>query len=176
MMILLLHNMLWLQNYCADWTTLGMRLLCKPSIVYLLFGMRLLCKPSIVLISCIFSFGLVVKNNFVLLILLLYVVFILCIIQQGVEGVKSYGIEKLIQIAAAQLSDQLPESREAARTLLLELQNVYEKSNGPAPSTVSEQQEIGSWEHFCHSKLSPLSAQAVLRVTNVGREGLVLGS
>lgn len=94
----------------------------------------------------------------------------------GVEGVKAYGIDKLIQIAAAQLSDQLPESREAARTLLLELQNVYEKSHEHAPNTVSEQQEMGSWEHFCQSKLSPLSAQAVLRVTNIAREGLVLGS
>ncbi|RVW46550.1 hypothetical protein CK203_067259 [Vitis vinifera] len=94
----------------------------------------------------------------------------------GVEGVKAYGIDKLIQIAAAQLSDQLPESREAARTLLLELQNVYEKSHEHAPNTVSEQQEMGSWEHFCQSKLSPLSAQAVLRVTNIAREDLVLGS
>lgn len=90
---------------------------------------------------------------------------------------KAYGIDKLIQIAAAQLSDQLPESREAARTLLLELQNIYEKSHKPAsPATVSEEQEMDSWEHFCHSKLSPLSAQAVLRVTNIAREGLVLGS
>ncbi|KAA8548084.1 hypothetical protein F0562_004655 [Nyssa sinensis] len=96
--------------------------------------------------------------------------------QLGVEGIKAYGIDKLIQIAASQLSDQLPESREAARTLLLELQTVYEKSHVPAPSNVSEDTEMCSWEHFCHSKLSPLSAQAVLRVTNIAREGLVLGS
>uniref|UniRef100_A0A5B7C6J5 TOG domain-containing protein n=1 Tax=Davidia involucrata TaxID=16924 RepID=A0A5B7C6J5_DAVIN len=83
----------------------------------------------------------------------------------GVEGIK-----------ASQLSDQLPESREAARSLLLELQNVYEKSHVLVPTTVSEDTEMDSWEHFCHSKLSPLSAQAVLRVTNIGREGLVLGS
>uniref|UniRef100_A0A5B7A530 TOG domain-containing protein n=1 Tax=Davidia involucrata TaxID=16924 RepID=A0A5B7A530_DAVIN len=94
----------------------------------------------------------------------------------GVEGIKGYGIDKLIQIAASQLSDQLPESREAARTLLLELQTVYEKSHVPAPTTVSEDPEMGSWEHFCQSKLSPLSAQAVLRVTNIAREGIVLGS
>lgn len=95
--------------------------------------------------------------------------------QLGLEGIKSYGIDKLIQDAASQLSDQLPESREAARSLLLELQTVYEKSH-LVLSTVSEQPEIGSWEHFCHSKLSPLSAQAVLRVTNIAREGIVLGS
>lgn len=87
----------------------------------------------------------------------------------GVDGIKAYGIDKLIQIAATQLSDQLPESREAARTLLLELQTVYEKSHAEEP-------EKSSWEHFCQSNLSPLSAQAVLRVTNIAREGLVLGS
>lgn len=93
----------------------------------------------------------------------------------------------MIQVAAAQLSDQLPESREAARALLIELQNVYEKfqdlmpatvSEQPEtvseqPETVSEQPEPGSWESFCQSQLSPLSAQAVLRVTSIAREGLV---
>ncbi|XP_012460091.1 uncharacterized protein LOC105780354 [Gossypium raimondii] len=94
----------------------------------------------------------------------------------GVEGIKEYGIDKLIQVAASQLSDQLPESREAARTLLLKLQTVYEKSHGLS-TVVSENPEMGSWENFCLSKLSPLSAQAVLRVTtNIAREGLVIGS
>ncbi|KAK9011673.1 hypothetical protein V6N11_044518 [Hibiscus sabdariffa] len=94
----------------------------------------------------------------------------------GVEGIKEYGIDKLIQVAAPQLSDQLPESREAARSLLLELQNVYEKSQDLS-TTVDEHPEMGSWENFCLSKLSPLSAQAVLRVTtNAAREGLVNGS
>lgn len=105
---------------------------------------------------------------------------------QGVEGIKAYGIENLIRIAASQLSDQLPESREAARSLLLELQNIYEKAfnvipppvvnEDPETITVSEDPETISWEHFCQSKLSPLSAQAVLRVTNLTREGIVLGS
>ncbi|XP_019168326.1 PREDICTED: uncharacterized protein LOC109164030 isoform X2 [Ipomoea nil] len=90
----------------------------------------------------------------------------------GVEGIEAYGLDKLIQFAASQLSDQLPESREAARALLLELQSVYEKIT----TTVTEDQEAISWEQFCQSKLSPLNAQAVLRVTNVPREGLVQGS
>ncbi|PSS30395.1 Crescerin-2 like [Actinidia chinensis var. chinensis] len=95
----------------------------------------------------------------------------------GVEGIKAFGIDKLIQIAASQLSDQLPESREAARTLLLELQTVYEKCHVLSQTAISEEDsEFGSWEHFCQSKLSPLSAQAVLRVTNIAREGIALGS
>ncbi|KAL5582544.1 hypothetical protein UlMin_014986 [Ulmus minor] len=99
--------------------------------------------------------------------------------QLGVDGIKEYGIDKLIQIAASQLSDQLPESREAARSLLLELQTVYQKSYDLSSIAVSEQPEkpeMGSWENFCQSKLSPLSAQAVLRVTNISREALVIGS
>lgn len=110
---------------------------------------------------------------------------------QGVEGIKEYGIDKILQAAASQLSDQLPESREAARTALLELQTVYEKvhplikletqsspssSSSPAEEQISEAEPI-TWEIFCQSKLSALSAQAVLRVTNVvtvtAREGLV---
>ncbi|XP_011085815.1 uncharacterized protein LOC105167705 [Sesamum indicum] len=94
----------------------------------------------------------------------------------GVDGIEAFGIDKLIQIGASQLSDQLPESRDAARTLLLELQSVYEKSHVPEPTGLSEEPFIASWEHFCQSKLSPLSAQAVLRVTNIAREGLVLDS
>ncbi|KAL0424295.1 UNVERIFIED_CONTAM: hypothetical protein Sradi_0964300 [Sesamum radiatum] len=95
---------------------------------------------------------------------------------QGVDGIEAFGIDKLIQIGASQLSDQLPESRDAARTLLLELQSVYEKSHVPEPTGLSEEPFIASWEHFCQSKLSPLSAQAVLRVTNIAGEGLVLDS
>ncbi|XP_068303684.1 uncharacterized protein [Pyrus communis] len=105
----------------------------------------------------------------------------------GVEGIKAYGFDKLIQIAASQLSDQLPESREAAKILLLELHTVYDKFDDPPPAAVcehpetssaaaSELPETSSWENFCQSKLSPLSAQAVLRVTSVPREGLVMGS
>ncbi|ESQ49958.1 hypothetical protein EUTSA_v10021113mg [Eutrema salsugineum] len=95
----------------------------------------------------------------------------------GIEGIREYGIEKLVQAAASQLSDQLPESREAARTVLLELQSVYTKSE-PVESE-EEHPEAATWENFCQSNLSPLSAQAVLRVTNVAsaaREGPVTGS
>ena len=89
---------------------------------------------------------------------------------QDVVGIKEYGMDKLIQIAATQLSDQLPESREAARNLALELQAFYERSqaltsdkNEGEPSV---SQDAESWEAFCQSKLSALSAQAILRVTS----------
>ncbi|KAL7100731.1 hypothetical protein ACP275_08G013300 [Erythranthe tilingii] len=95
----------------------------------------------------------------------------------GIDGIESFGIDKLIQIGASQLNDKLPESRDAARTLLLELHSVFEKSHVTTEaSAVSEEPVIASWEHFCQSKLSPLNAQDVLRVTNTARAGLVLGS
>lgn len=98
------------------------------------------------------------------------------------EGIKEYGMDKLVQIAATQLSDQLPESREAARKLALELQAFYEKSQASssgevddAPAT-SPDADAGavSWEAFCQSKLSPLSAQAILRVTSTTKEGVAV--
>ncbi|KAH6781723.1 ARM repeat superfamily protein [Perilla frutescens var. hirtella] len=95
----------------------------------------------------------------------------------GVDGVEAFGMDKLIEIGASQLSDRLPESRDAARALLLELQSAYEKSRVPESTDAAEQQpDTASWEDFCQSKLSPLSAQAVLRVTNTTREELATGS
>ena len=95
---------------------------------------------------------------------------------QDVVGIKEYGMDKLIQIAATLLSDQLPESREAARNLALELQVFYEKSQA---STSDEHEgepsaspDAESWEAFCQSKLSALSAQAILRVTPTTKEGV----
>ncbi|GLT65128.1 hypothetical protein SLA2020_375790 [Shorea laevis] len=53
--------------------------------------------------------------------------------QLGVKGIKTYGIDRLIQVTASQLSDQLPECKEVAQTLL-ELQIVYKKSYIPIAS------------------------------------------
>jgi hypothetical protein len=89
---------------------------------------------------------------------------------QDVQGIREYGMDKLIMIAATQLSDQLPESREAARNLALELQAFYEKSQASTSdeneSEPSVSQDAESWEAFCQSKLSALSTQAILRVTS----------
>lgn len=85
----------------------------------------------------------------------------------GVEGIKVYGINKLIQIAASQLSDKLPESREAARSLAVELQNVYEGSQLLSREDSSQSANNISWEAFCNAELSALSAQAIIRVTSI---------
>lgn len=85
---------------------------------------------------------------------------------QGMEGIKAYGIDKLIEIAASQLSDQLPESREAARTLAVELQAIYVNSQTSLNKDSAEPVDAESWEAFCLAKLTPSSAQAILRVTS----------
>ncbi|XP_074580370.1 uncharacterized protein LOC141836746 isoform X1 [Curcuma longa] len=94
----------------------------------------------------------------------------------GMEGIKAYGIDKLIEIAASQLSDQLPESREAARTLAIELQAIYVNSQTSLNEGSAELVDAESWETFCHAKLTPLSAQSILRVTSSNqKEAPVLG-
>lgn len=94
--------------------------------------------------------------------------------QLGMEGIKAYGIDKLIQIAAAQLSDQLPESREAARALAMQLQAIYVDSQVSQCEESVKLVDADSWEAFCHAKLTPLSAQAILRVTATPKEGLAM--
>lgn len=96
----------------------------------------------------------------------------------GIEGIRAYGIGKLIQIAASQLSDQLPESREAARVLASDLRVIYEKSQSAPQSSEDPDRMQGllsSWEEFCQAELSPLSAQAIIRVTSTPKDGSVSG-
>ncbi len=87
---------------------------------------------------------------------------------QGVDEIKQYGMESLIQLAASQLNDRLPEAREAARNLVLDLCAAYQKCPDAHSMTgldAAEQPAADPWEQFCLSKLSPITAQAVLRVT-----------
>ncbi|KAL3680067.1 hypothetical protein R1sor_023023 [Riccia sorocarpa] len=97
-----------------------------------------------------------------------------CASRLGVDGMNDYGLDQLIQIAAAQLNDQLPEARESARKLVVDLHAVYRQTS-PVVSPVSKPENGNSetneqtdpWEVFCLSSLNPLTAQAVLRVTCV---------
>jgi hypothetical protein len=86
----------------------------------------------------------------------------------GVEGIKEYGLDALIQIAATQLNDHLPEAREAARKLSLELRAAYDKyvSNHQTEEMSHPTSNSDAWEQFCCMKLSPGNAQAVLQVTS----------
>ncbi|KAH9533297.1 hypothetical protein CY35_18G044400 [Sphagnum magellanicum] len=88
----------------------------------------------------------------------------------GADGIKQYGMEPLIQLAAAQLNDRLPEAREAARKLVIDLHTAYCKCSPDVRSktdfdAADSDKKRDPWEQFCLSKLSPITAQAVLRVT-----------
>jgi hypothetical protein len=93
----------------------------------------------------------------------------------GVDGITNYGLEPLIQIAAAQLNDQLPEAREAARKLVVDLHAVHRQCSNQDAYAHSPQKDgdkdssetVDPWEQFCMSSLTPLTAQAVLRVSCV---------
>lgn len=87
----------------------------------------------------------------------------------GVKGIQDFGLEALIQIAASQLNDQLPEAREAARQLVLDIREAYQKfpSRGSSIDLSNLEPEQEKWEQFCQRQLSPSTAGAVLRVTFV---------
>eukprot|EP00249_Psilotum_nudum_P020045 c27535_g1_i3 orf=594-1499(+) len=87
----------------------------------------------------------------------------------GIEGIKDFGLETLIQIAASQLNDQLPEARESARKMVMDLHAAYQKFPSYGHSldvqNVECKQEKWEWEQFCQRQLPPRTAHAVLRVT-----------
>ncbi|KAG0622368.1 hypothetical protein M758_3G092300 [Ceratodon purpureus] len=93
----------------------------------------------------------------------------------GIEGIEQIGLESLLQTAAAQLNDRLPEAREAARKLLLHLHGVCSRNlpevslpeEVPTPDTEVTASKQDPWEQYCFKSLPAVTAQAVLRVTCV---------
>eukprot|EP00250_Pteridium_aquilinum_P014549 c22056_g1_i1 orf=447-1631(-) len=82
----------------------------------------------------------------------------------GSESIRSFGFQRLLQIAASQLNDKLPGARESARMLVAEVYAAYLGPNASVPAdSVSEEQD---WHQFCSAQLSPHLAQAVLRLTS----------
>ncbi|KAH7388258.1 hypothetical protein KP509_16G066500 [Ceratopteris richardii] len=96
----------------------------------------------------------------------------------GTKGIKDFGLETLIRMGASQLNDQLPEAREAARQLIMEIreahQQQYQIPSSPSASSTSSsyssdamftEPEPEQWEQFCQRQLPPRTALAVLRAT-----------
>ncbi|KAI5063957.1 hypothetical protein GOP47_0020627 [Adiantum capillus-veneris] len=100
----------------------------------------------------------------------------------GTKGIKDFGLETLIRMGASQLNDQLPEAREAARQLVMEIreahQQQYQTPSSPSSSSTSssssssssdlsylEPEQPEQWEQFCQRQLPPRTALAVLRAT-----------
>eukprot|EP00270_Netrium_digitus_P004003 TRINITY_DN14873_c1_g1_i1.p1 TRINITY_DN14873_c1_g1~~TRINITY_DN14873_c1_g1_i1.p1 ORF type:complete len:277 (-),score=52.84 TRINITY_DN14873_c1_g1_i1:351-1181(-) len=96
-----------------------------------------------------------------------------CAERLDIEGLKSFGLDVLLKIVAVELSDQLPEARDAARKLSFILCRAcdnggLDQEEDTAPSTEKENETSESstkWEEFCRKRLSSSDASAVLRIT-----------
>ncbi|MCO5614468.1 hypothetical protein L7F22_068751 [Adiantum nelumboides] len=83
----------------------------------------------------------------------------------GFGGIEDFGIQALLQIAASQLNDQLPEARESARGLVAEVHTAYSYlCSHKELSDVATSQK--SWEDFCKTELQSHVAQTILRLTS----------
>ncbi|GJP59100.1 hypothetical protein CLOP_g7540 [Closterium sp. NIES-67] len=84
-------------------------------------------------------------------------------VRLNTDQVKAIGLDVLLKIAAAQMKDQIPEGREAARKLAVYLHSLYVAMEDAA----AESQEGSSepWEGYCSKRLSSTDAAAVLKVS-----------
>lgn len=75
--------------------------------------------------------------------------------EQGLEGMKEFGLVELVQMSADLLKDRLPEAREAARSVVISIYEAF---------TESEEQKQEAWQSFCQSNLSPIHAQSMFKI------------
>ncbi|KAK1279377.1 hypothetical protein QJS04_geneDACA019714 [Acorus gramineus] len=80
-----------------------------------------------------------------------------CTSKLGIEGMKEFGLRKLLQISADMLNDRLPEAREAARRIAGLMYMAY--TGGEEEASPAE-----SWQSLCTSSLAPISAQSIIRI------------
>ncbi|KAK7819154.1 hypothetical protein CFP56_040646 [Quercus suber] len=78
-----------------------------------------------------------------------------CVSKMGLEGMKEFGLVELVQMSADLLKDRLPEAREAARSVVISIYEVF---------TESEEQKQEAWQSFCQSNLSPIHAQSMFKI------------
>ncbi|KAA8548939.1 hypothetical protein F0562_000623 [Nyssa sinensis] len=81
-----------------------------------------------------------------------------CVSKMGLEGMKEFGLVSLIQIAADLLNDRLPEAREAARSIVISIQQAF---------TENGEQMQESWQIFCQSNLPAIHAQAMAKMAKI---------
>eukprot|EP00850_Spirogloea_muscicola_P007392 SM000037S13527 [mRNA] locus=s37:386306:389917:+ [translate_table: standard] len=91
--------------------------------------------------------------------------------QQGADGLAKWGLDALVKLAGAQIADQLPEAREAARKLTLDL--FQASKNLQEHASVDESMLDGSslngtgqnWEQLCRRMLPVTAAMALIDLT-----------
>jgi hypothetical protein len=83
-----------------------------------------------------------------------------CVSKMEVNEMEEFGMILLAQMAADQLSDKLPEAREAARSMV---NSLFEKFTWN-----EEEDEEGSkqeaWKKFCEKNVTGLNAQAMIKI------------
>ncbi|KAI3994315.1 hypothetical protein MKX01_012572 [Papaver californicum] len=77
------------------------------------------------------------------------------------DGMKEFGIGKLIQIGADLLNDRLPEAREAARKTVTSIYDVFVEDEKLKDYELSLKK---SWENLCLSNLQTIQAQSLIKV------------
>ncbi|WOL10332.1 protein FAM179A-like [Canna indica] len=89
-----------------------------------------------------------------------------CVSKMSIEVIKEFGFATLLQVAAEQLNDRLPEAREAARSVILsihgEFSNDSNLKNDEESSAAAE-----SWQSFCSANLPPILAQSVAKIVSL---------
>eukprot|EP00850_Spirogloea_muscicola_P001795 SM000007S20755 [mRNA] locus=s7:60634:62887:+ [translate_table: standard] len=89
----------------------------------------------------------------------------------GADGLAKWGLDALVKIAGAQIADQLPEAREAARKLTLEI--FQASKNLQEHASVDDSMLNGSslngtaqtWEQLCRRVLPVTAAMALIDLT-----------
>lgn len=84
----------------------------------------------------------------------------------GSGGIKNFGFQPLLQMAASQLNDQLPEARESARKLVAEVHAAYASTSSEELSDTDVATSQENWYNFCKNELPSHAAQAILRLTS----------
>ncbi|MCL7025365.1 hypothetical protein MKW94_015145 [Papaver nudicaule] len=81
--------------------------------------------------------------------------------RMDLDGMKVFGMGKLVQIGADLLNDKLPEAREAARKTIT---SIYDVFVGDEELKNSETSLKESWENFCSSNLQTIQAQSLVKI------------
>ncbi|KAI3864073.1 hypothetical protein MKW98_031665 [Papaver atlanticum] len=81
--------------------------------------------------------------------------------RMDLDGMKEFGLGKLIQIGADLLNDRLPEAREAARKTITSIYDAFVQDEELKDSELSLKE---SWENFCISNLQTIQAQSLIKI------------
>lgn len=97
---------------------------------------------------------------------------IVCIFQAASRldngGLEVFGLSRLLKIAGGQISDQLPEARDAAKKLAVRVFIAFKESREKelAKDSPNKQSPGMAWEALCRKELKSADCLAVSRVTN----------